>query len=385
MKSIALAVGPMALLVAPEAVASGWTLNPGVLASGVFARESVFALGGEASFMIFPADRVIQEQVGFGGFFQAQSYAFDYGRYAGGVQFGSIFGGELGYAFREAGSDTAASHGIHAAAFASIGVAALSLRSTIPISDEPDPLRPAPGFELALCLALKIPIPFGDAQVMGNLPHGRPLRDGERSILPPLLAEGSPIESEALPDARAREWAEDGRLEYASVPAFLRLAAELDALGARRLAARARAAAREELGHARACFALASAHSGVRLMAGPMPAPAPRVPSLDTLARESVVDGIVGEGASATRARQRVEKERDPRTRRVLEVIAREEQSHADLARDVVRFTERSRNRAAHTLSRRSAPDAPSHSHSSSKSAALRLFIATRTRPRTRA
>lgn len=353
MKSIALAVGPIALLVAREAMASGWTLNPGVLASGVFAREPVFALGGEASFMIFPADRVLQDQIGFGSFFQAQSYAFDYGRYAGGLQFGSIFGAELGYAFREAGSDTAASHGVHAAAFASVGVAALSLRSTIPFASDSDPMRAAPGFEFALCLALKIPIPFGDAQVMGNLPHGRPLRDGDGSILPPLLAEGRPIESEALPNARAREWAEDGRLEYASVPAFLRLAAELDVLGAPRLAARARVAAREELGHAHACFALASAYSGVLLAAGPMPAPTPRVPSLETLARESIVDGIVGEGASAARARERIEKERDPRARRVLEVIAREEQSHAELGRDIVRFTERSRSKARHTTCRR--------------------------------
>ncbi len=344
MKSIALAVGPIALLVAPEAMASGWTLNPGVLASGVFARESLFALGGEASFMIFPGDRVIQDQIGIGAFFQAQSYAFDHGRYAGGVQFGSGLGAELGYAFREAGSDTAASHGIHAAAFASIGVAALSLRSTIPVAEEPDPRRAAPGFELALCLALKIPIPFGDVDVLSSMPHGRPLRDGDHSILPPLLAEGSPVESESLCDSRAREWAEDGRVEYASVPAFLRLAAELDVLGAPRLAQRARVAALEELGHARACFALASAYSGVRVTPGPVQAPAPRVPSLETLARESMVDGIVGEGASAARARRRAESERAPRARRVLEIIAREEQSHANLGRDIVRFTERIRN-----------------------------------------
>lgn len=335
---IALAVVPFALLPAREAGAKGGTINPGVLVSGVFAREPAFALGGEASFMLFPEEGVIQDQVGFGGFFQAQSYAFEYGRYAAGFQVGSMLGAELGYAFREAGTDTAASHGIHAAAFGSIGFAVLSLRSTIPVADDADATHAAPGFEFAVCFALKLPIPFGGAEVVGNLPHGRPLRDGASSILPELIADGLPIDPEALPNARAREWAEDARLEYASVPAFLRLAGELDWLGAPRLASRARAAAREELGHARACFALASAYSGSRLRPGPMPVPAPRIPSLATLFRESFIDGVAGEGASAARARERARGERDPRARRVLEIIAREEQSHAELARDIVRF-----------------------------------------------
>ena len=79
---------PVGLLAAPNALAAGASVNPGLLVSGVVGDNSAFGLGGELSFMVFPQHRVISEQVGFGAFAQAQSYNFDHGRYALGLQFG---------------------------------------------------------------------------------------------------------------------------------------------------------------------------------------------------------------------------------------------------------------------------------------------------------
>jgi rubrerythrin len=118
----------------------------------------------------------------------------------------------------------------------------------------------------------------------------------------------------------------------------MRLASELRAHGAHTLAARARAAAREELRHARACLAVAQSESGARFALGPVPQPAPRFADLETLARESVIEGCAGEALAANDARTRLQHERAPLARRALTLIAREEQRHAELAHDVVKF-----------------------------------------------
>jgi rubrerythrin len=328
---------PVGLLVAPNALAAGGSVNPGILVSGVVGDNSAFGLGGELSFMVFPEHRVITEQIGFGAFAQAQSYNFEQGRYALGLQFGSAIGGEVGWAYREATSTLNSSQGLHLAVFLSAGVAALSLRSTIPVQTSERPLHEDPGFEFAFCLALKFPLNVGDVEFMRPMQMGRPLREGERLLLPQLFQMPS-ARAKAPLGPRALRWGEDARAEYASVPAFLRLACELQAHGAHSLAARARAAAREELRHARACLAVAQGESGARLALGPVPEPAPRFADLETLARESVVEGCVGEALAGNDARTRLQHERAPLARRALALIARDEQRHAELAHDVVKF-----------------------------------------------
>jgi hypothetical protein len=287
---------------------------------------------------VFPEDVKVSSQLGYGGFLQAQSYDLAYGRYAAGFQFGNALGGELGWAYRERGATTDWSHGIHAAVFFSAGIPVLSLRSTIPLRSGGNPAFVQPGFELGLCLAIKLPIPFGDLDFIGPLPHGRPLRVGDHVLLPELRAGGRPIASESLPNASARRWAEDARAEAASVPAFLRLAEELAREGARGLAERALGAARDEVRHTRACLALASHYAGAPLEVTPVPLLPPRAPTLETLAVESLVDGFVGEGRAAADARAALAGERDPLARRALALIAVDEQRHADLGRDVARF-----------------------------------------------
>jgi hypothetical protein len=118
----------------------------------------------------------------------------------------------------------------------------------------------------------------------------------------------------------------------------LRLAEELSAHGASELAARARFAAREEARHARACLAVAECESGLGFELGPVPLSTARQPDLATLAIEAVIEGLVGEGEAAALARTRLQMERAPLARRALELIAREERTHAELAHDVVRF-----------------------------------------------
>lgn len=332
---------PVGLLLAPNALAAGGSVNPGLLVSGVTGDNSAFGLGGELSFMVFPQSSAITEQIGFGAFAQAQSYNFDHGRYALGLQFGSLIGGEIGWAYRERSESLNASSGLHLALFLSAGVAALSLRSTVPMQTSNQPLREDPGFEFAFCLALKVPLKVGDVEFVGPMQMGRPLRDGERLLLPDVLAcptrPGPAVAPTAL-GARAQRWAHDARAEFASVPAFLRLAEELDRFGANALAARARAAAADEVQHARACLGVARSESGVQLELGAVPLPSARRVDLETLARESVIEGCVGEGLAAADARARFSSERSPLARRTLLQIARDEQRHAELALDVVKY-----------------------------------------------
>src|SRR5262245_54891376 len=107
-----LCVLPLGLLLAPDALADGATINPGFMISGVTGDESYFGLGGELSFMYYPANTYILDQIGFGGFLQAQTYDTSFGRYAAGVQVGSFVGGELGLAYRAQAPEETAGLGL---------------------------------------------------------------------------------------------------------------------------------------------------------------------------------------------------------------------------------------------------------------------------------
>ncbi|MBL8957088.1 MAG: hypothetical protein JNK82_40315 [Myxococcaceae bacterium] len=115
--------------------------------------------------------------------------------------------------------------------------------------------------------------------------------------------------------------------EQESVPAFARVALQLWAHGAPvELIARAHQAALDEIDHAR------------RLGAdwAPLDLPALDVGSVRQLAVESLYDGVWGEGRAAAQAARRATTDPDPVKRAMWAVIARDEQRHADLARDIV-------------------------------------------------
>lgn len=142
-----------------------------------------------------------------------------------------------------------------------------------------------------------------------------------------------------------RQGSEAGRLlasmahlEAVSVHAFERLERELVAHGApRRLVEGARRARRDEVRHARMMGELAD-----RRGAKATPPPTRRLPvrSLEAIARENAVEGCVRETYGAALAAYQAQAATDPEVRLALEVIARDELRHGELAWSVARWSE---------------------------------------------
>jgi hypothetical protein len=143
-------------------------------------------------------------------------------------------------------------------------------------------------------------------------------------------------------------WLHSARMEQASVPAFSLLSLKLMALGAPlELNERALHAGLDETDHARRCYALARAYSGVPWTAGSIPelaSPKTTAPerdralSLARLAAGALRDGCLAEGVAARVAAEGAELASDPVVRETLRTIARDERVHAELGWDVVRF-----------------------------------------------
>ncbi len=125
-------------------------------------------------------------------------------------------------------------------------------------------------------------------------------------------------------------------LEAASVPAFLRMHAELAELGApRSLLRRIARSAGDEQRHARVVSRLARGFGGI--------AEAPRVRRhrrrhIEAIARENVIEGCVRETYGALVATWQAESARDPRVRRSMRRIAADETRHAAVSMAVEAF-----------------------------------------------
>jgi hypothetical protein len=182
---------------------------------------------------------------------------------------------------------------------------------------------------------------------LGGGAWGRPLRIRGQQ-LHPSLTEGADWTAGPRPSAagldeptrRALEalWLHDAQKEHASVPAFARVSWLLAAAGApAELLTWAHRAGIEEIEHTQACFALAAGYGGRSHTVLPMPellcggldaAADPRA----TLAIESLSDGCQLEDYNADVAAACARACREPVTRAVLERIAREERTHAELS-----------------------------------------------------
>jgi hypothetical protein len=127
-------------------------------------------------------------------------------------------------------------------------------------------------------------------------------------------------------------------LEAASVPAFRRLARELERFGApRALVELARTAVRDEIRHARAVGGLARAR-GAQV---PKVVRAPeRRRSLIEFAVENAVEGCVGETVGALTALWQSVRAEDAEVRAVFAEIATDEVAHAELAWAIARWAE---------------------------------------------
>jgi hypothetical protein len=160
-----------------------------------------------------------------------------------------------------------------------------------------------------------------------------------------------------LAEALARAWAQDGLYEHASVASFARVVYELMSVGAPAELIRAtQAALRDEIEHARLCFALASRYAGVTLGSGRgqglAPGPLPLVSNfansgtvLDSRAGDPAAialavfeEGCINESMAAAEAAVAAQACREPETQRVLERIAADETRHAALAWRTLRW-----------------------------------------------
>ncbi len=133
----------------------------------------------------------------------------------------------------------------------------------------------------------------------------------------------------------AERWTADGLLEHASVASFSRMAIALMTFGAPpSLVDGCHRAARQEIGHARDAFALASVYAGEARGPGRLPLPAnlPLPNSFETLAIETLREGCINEAIAAIDAAARLACATDPAVRAVLTRVAEEESEHAELA-----------------------------------------------------
>ncbi len=193
---------------------------------------------------------------------------------------------------------------------------------------------------------------------------GRPLRVGGRVIVArPKIGGGSggggdwntpdpnsldvqPVRA-SLAAVLADCWTADALAEHASVASFASLSLRLMAVGAgSELIQRCHLAALDEIKHARASFAVASAYAGQARGAGVLPLPTSRLPAagataddeLVRLAVESFDDGAVGESYAAAAAALGATTARDPALVSLLAAIADDERRHADLGWDIIDF-----------------------------------------------
>lgn len=133
----------------------------------------------------------------------------------------------------------------------------------------------------------------------------------------------------------AAQWARDAQFEHASIASFGRFALELLAIGApAALVESAHRAAIDEVHHARLCFSLASVYGGISLGPGVLPLDpgAFTVPTLDAMARATVLEGCVNETLAALEAKAACEHAEPDAVRNALLEIERQESDHASLA-----------------------------------------------------
>jgi hypothetical protein len=140
-------------------------------------------------------------------------------------------------------------------------------------------------------------------------------------------------------------FAEVAHLEAAAIAAFEQLRTELFVHGApMQLVRRAERARRDEIRHARITAALARRYHGHPRAPRLQPRWSPR--SLVEIAADNAVEGCIRETYGALVAHAQAIQARDPRLRRILHQIARDETQHAALSWDIARWAE-SRGSAA--------------------------------------
>jgi hypothetical protein len=181
--------------------------------------------------------------------------------------------------------------------------------------------------------------------VWGDCPVGRPwivdgrarqaARESSATWSSTIDLEVATLDAEtrvALADA----WASEALSEHASVAAFTRFTIQLLALGAPRELVEASLRAKgDELRHARACFALASAYAGAPVGPGPLDIRGgldDEMFDLDSVAQTLAAEGCIAETVSLMLLAAARDRARHPAVRAMLAAIVEEEEAHVLLA-----------------------------------------------------
>lgn len=163
--------------------------------------------------------------------------------------------------------------------------------------------------------------------VVGCPPAGRPVLDAGRPLLPALAS------AEGFERAGARAWVQRARVEAASVPAFERLAAELELLGAPgSLVERARSCAAEEREHAHLALDEARRHGAGEVLLQTQRIPARAGIDALSLLRETLVEACICETLAAHELELCAGRAREPRLRETWSRVAEQERGHAAFA-----------------------------------------------------
>ena len=147
--------------------------------------------------------------------------------------------------------------------------------------------------------------------------------------------------SPALRRRLAELWRQDALLEHASIASFSRFALQLLAVAAPpALVAGAHRAALDEIEHAKICFRLANQYRDSPVTPGPLPMSGDVLGSLalSDIAAATVTEGCIGETLGALEASAALERAEPENVRATLEIIARDESVHAELAWSFVRW-----------------------------------------------
>lgn len=353
------ALGSAALLTASrdaraEQVVS---VSPALTFSVSFGQKIAFGLGLDVRVTgLFDNNSCSNDsRHGVGGFAQVTWLNFSAWRFAGGVQGGGeaykqIIGanGEIGWTYRTKFGDAfPAYHGIQLGATALFSAEAplpsmeLPVRVAIPLSGELRTAEVIPG------LGVRFPQLYGFPQ---TCIEGRPVRGADGMMLPGAFADRErrtrKLDRELDRGTRAAlgdAWLDDARGECAAITAFLALSRDLANLGApASLIHASLVAADDEVRHTLLCNEVSGGISGLgaspALLDPPPARDKDRRDALLRLALEAWVDGCVGEGAAAERARRTSRQATDPAARAAQAAIAIDEAQHAELGWSVLRY-----------------------------------------------
>jgi hypothetical protein len=140
--------------------------------------------------------------------------------------------------------------------------------------------------------------------------------------------------------ALAEHWMKMGQMEHASIAAFARFSLQLLSLGAPpELVEACTRALADETAHTKLCFQLASAYAGHAVGPGRLDVnQSLAASSLDEIVDLVLAEGCFGETGAALEALESADSASDPVIKAAYEQIARDEQRHAELAFQFVRW-----------------------------------------------